>query len=210
MKIFILGGTGYAGSAIAAETARRGHDVTVIARKTPPRLIDGVSYLTADLTDTGSLSSLMSGAEVIISTLSPRGDMANKLFPTVKEVAAWASQIDARFISMGGFSSLRMGDDGPRIVSVGRFPDALQTVVNEMAEVVDWLESSAPKGLRWLYISPAQGFGSYSDTKPTGHYEIGGNTMEVENSVLAVEDLALAVADEVECDEHSGHISIRN
>ncbi len=34
-KLVVFGGTGYAGSRIAAEALRRGHEVTVVARNVP-------------------------------------------------------------------------------------------------------------------------------------------------------------------------------
>jgi uncharacterized protein YbjT (DUF2867 family) len=50
-RISVLGGTGYAGSAVVAEAAQRGHTVTSISRNAPEQRIDGVEYVEGSLLD---------------------------------------------------------------------------------------------------------------------------------------------------------------
>ena len=40
-RVCVLGGTGYAGAAIVAEAARRGHEVTAVSRKPPAEPVRG-------------------------------------------------------------------------------------------------------------------------------------------------------------------------
>ena len=49
--VVIVGGTGYAGSHIAAEAVSRGHHVTSYSRHLPQTPIDGVDYRTGSITD---------------------------------------------------------------------------------------------------------------------------------------------------------------
>ena len=62
--ITVIGGTGYAGAAIVAEAARRGHAVTAISRTAPGTPAEGVTYVTGDLTR--SVPDI-AGAEVVFA-----------------------------------------------------------------------------------------------------------------------------------------------
>lgn len=44
-RITVIGGTGYAGSAIVAEAAARGHEVAVLSRSAPEPPVGDVSYV---------------------------------------------------------------------------------------------------------------------------------------------------------------------
>ena len=50
-RITVFGGTGYAGSAIVAEAARRGHEVTSVSRSVPEQQVEGVRYETGSVLD---------------------------------------------------------------------------------------------------------------------------------------------------------------
>ena len=210
MKITILGGTGYAGSHIAAQAVAQGHDVSVVARKVPQNPLDKVVYRTGDITDTASsVSELLGNVDVIVSALSPRGPMEGKVLPAVQKVAAWASQIDARLIVIGGYSTLRLTAGGTRISRMGRMAASIQNEVDELADIVDWLEDSSPTGLNWLYVSPGQGFGPWNEDEPTGRYDISGDVSPGRGTTITVQDFALGVVDEIASSKHSGHILIR-
>jgi putative NADH-flavin reductase len=47
-RITVIGGTGYAGSAIVAEAAARGHQVTALSRSLPGAPIPDVTYVQGD------------------------------------------------------------------------------------------------------------------------------------------------------------------
>ena len=58
-RIVVIGGTGYAGSAIVAEAAARGHEVTALSRSLPADRIEGVDYIQGDATDETTLASVI-------------------------------------------------------------------------------------------------------------------------------------------------------
>jgi putative NADH-flavin reductase len=68
MKIAILGATGRAGSEIAAELARRGHDVLAISRKPAPAA-DHVTPLALDASDTSALTAALRGQDAVVSAM---------------------------------------------------------------------------------------------------------------------------------------------
>ena len=74
MRVLLVGGTGFIGSALACELVDRGHTVTVLAR-TPnsEALPDGVSGVTGDVTDYDSLEVAFGGQDVVVNlvALSP-------------------------------------------------------------------------------------------------------------------------------------------
>ncbi|MBM9469169.1 NAD(P)-dependent oxidoreductase [Nakamurella leprariae] len=75
-RITVLGGTGYAGSAIVAEAAARGHEVTSVSRSLPEDTLQRVTYMQGDVSDESTLAEAISGADVVVGALSPRGALA--------------------------------------------------------------------------------------------------------------------------------------
>jgi uncharacterized protein len=68
-RITIIGGTGFAGSAIAAEAAGRGHQVAALSRSLPEAPIPHVTYVQGDATDEVTLSASMGARMLIIEDL---------------------------------------------------------------------------------------------------------------------------------------------
>jgi uncharacterized protein len=70
-RITVIGGTGYAGSAIVAEAAARGHQVTALSRSLPDAPIPDVTYAQGDATDEATLRAPIQGADVVVGALRP-------------------------------------------------------------------------------------------------------------------------------------------
>ena len=101
-RITILGGTGYAGAAVVAEAAKRGHQVTSVSRSEPETRVDGVEYVVGSALDGATLDAVLPGRDVVISAISPRGDMADKLSGAVDELVARLAGTPTRFGFVGG------------------------------------------------------------------------------------------------------------
>ena len=91
--VVVLGGTGYAGGHIAAEAVGRGLTVTSWSRSLPEEQIGGVEYRTGDLLDAAVLEEALSGADVVVGALSPRGALDGKLREVYSEVARVATAV---------------------------------------------------------------------------------------------------------------------
>src|SRR5579875_1491090 len=115
-RILVIGGTGYAGSAIVAEAADRGHDVTSFSRSAPAESVSGVTYVQGDATDETTLVPLISGADVVVAALAPRGPLADPFRAVNRTIARLADEAGARLFVVGGFSSLRPAPGAPRFV----------------------------------------------------------------------------------------------
>jgi putative NADH-flavin reductase len=206
-RITIIGATGFVGSHVAREAASRGHAVAGFSRNAPASPIDGVTYVAGSVTDAAALSEAISGAEVIVSTLSPRGELAGNLLPAIQGVAAHALTADARLVVIGGAGSLRVAPDGPRVAEGDNMPAFLIEEARQTAASVDWLEAAAPEALDWIFVSPAFTFSPRDPGEATGSYTFAGNVAKFDSKISAP-DLASAIVDEIEQQNHHGHISV--
>ena len=199
--ITVVGGTGYAGAAIVAEAARRGHTVTAISRTAPGTQAEGVDYVTGDLTQ--SVPDV-AGAEVVVAALSPRGDNAGRLRDAYRSLAQAAATNGARFVGIGGFSSLRPAEGAPRFVEGDDLPPEFAAEAREMNDVLADLATGAVD-VDWLFVSPAAEFGSHAPGEALGRYRVSGEVALFDQdgkSAISGADFARAVLDEIETPTH--------
>ena len=81
--IVVFGGTGYTGGNVVREAASRGHQVTAVSRSQPKDSVPGVRYEVGKVEDLAPR--VVPGADVVVATLSPRGDMAGRLVDAYEE-----------------------------------------------------------------------------------------------------------------------------
>src|SRR6185437_10737833 len=101
-RIIVLGGTGYAGGHIAAEAASRGHEVVSIARKPPVEKTDGVEYVEGSILDLDGIAAQLEAADAVISTVAPRGDMADGVPDALRALAERLTGTPTRLGVVGG------------------------------------------------------------------------------------------------------------
>jgi len=192
MKIAILGATGRAGSEIAAELARRGHDVLAISRK-PSQAADHITPLALDANDSSALTAALRGQDAVVSAMRFADTDAAALIAAVK-----ASGVP-RFLVVGGAASLKSAD-GTRLFDSPHFPDAYRAEAGAGIAFLDSLKAS--DGIDWTFLSPAMIF----DVGPrTGAYRTGKDDLLVDaegNSFISFADYAIAMADEIETPKH--------
>ena len=199
--ITVVGGTGYAGAAMVAEAARRGHTVTAISRTAPGTQAEGVDYVSGDLTQ--SVPDI-AGAEVVVAALSPRGDNAGKLRDAYRSLAQAAATNGARFVGIGGFSSLRPAEGAPRFVEGDDLPPEFAAEAREMNDILADLATGAVD-VDWLFVSPAAEFGSHAPGEALGRYRVSGEVALFDQdgkSAISGADFARAVLDEIETPTH--------
>jgi putative NADH-flavin reductase len=199
MKIVLFGASGTIGGSIAGEAMVRGHQVTAVVRD-PTRVglrHPALNVVAGDVLDPASVASVVAGHDVVASAVGPRlPDDEPKLVVD----AAW-SLIDglaragvSRLVVVGGAGSLEVAP-GVQLVDTPEFPEAWKGIALAHR---DSLEVYRGADLDWTYISPAA---LIRPGKRTGRYRTGGDqllTDEEGESLISVEDFAVAFLDEIE------------
>ena len=207
--IVVVGGTGYTGGSIVREAANRGHTVVSISRSAPTEALPGVRYELGNVEDVAPR--MIPGADVVVAALSPRGDMAGRLVEVYAELAGHSAAAGARYLQVGGFSSLRPAPGAPRVVE-GEIPAEYRAEALEGEATRVMLLEQAPEDLDWLFISPAAAYGSFAPGERTGRYRVGDEIALFDAdgaSTISGADFAIAVVDEIEkAAHHRAHISI--
>lgn len=201
-SIVVFGGTGYTGGSIVREAASRGHHVISVSRSAPGEPVEGVRYELGNVRDIAP--QIIQGADVVVAALSPRGDMAGRLVELYGELARLSAQAGARYLQVGGFSSLRPAANLPRVVE-GEIPEEYRAEALEGEATRVMLAEHAPESLDWLFVSPAGGYGSFAPGERTGAYRVGGEIALFDAdgaSNISGADFALAIVDEIESPRH--------
>ncbi|MCK0117853.1 NAD(P)H-binding protein [Isoptericola sp. S6320L] len=203
-RITVIGGTGYAGTHIVREAAARGHEVRSLSRSAPAERVDGAEYTEGSVLDDDAIAAALDGTDVVVASVSPRGDMAGQVRPAYARLAAAAQERGVRLAVVGGASSLQVAEGGPRLLDTPEFPDAFKDEAAEFAAILDDLRGASPE-LDWFYLSPAATFGAYAPGEDTGSYRVGGDVLLTDDageSAISGPDFARALVDEIETPAH--------
>ncbi|SJM69799.1 NAD(P)-dependent oxidoreductase [Gulosibacter sp. 10] len=205
-RITVLGGSGYAGTAVVAEARRRGHDVTALSRTLPEAQVEGVEYRAGSALDREVLAEVVSGRDAVVVALSPRGDMAGRLEGIVEALVELLDGTSTRLGYIGGASSLLVAEGGPSVwdLSHEEIPADVKPEIETGLNAFELLKHS-PDSLDWFYVSPPQDFGAWLGTPSKGRYVLGGDVLlrdEGGASTISADDLALAILDEIETPKH--------
>ncbi len=207
--IVVVGGTGYTGGNIVREAASRGHTVVSISRSQPSEREPGVRYELGEVEEVAPR--VIPGADVVVAAISPRGVMAGRLVEVYRQLAGLSAKAGARYLQVGGFSSLRPAPGAPRVVE-GEIPEQFREEALEGESTRLMLVEDSPSGLDWLFISPAGTYGSYAPGEHKGQYRVGDEIALFDAdgaSSISGTDFADAVLDEVEGPvHHRAHIGI--
>lgn len=204
MKITVVGGTGYAGSSIVTEAARRGHEVTALSRSAPADPVQGVRYVQGDVLTGEEVADAVAGAQAVVGALSPRGPLEGRLAEAYGRVLEHAQAAGARLVLVGGWSTLRLTEGGPRVVETEQVAPEFAGEAREVAALLGTLQAT-PDSFDWLFVSPASAFGAYNPGEARGTYRVGGEVALVDeagSSDISGADFALAVVDELERGAH--------
>jgi uncharacterized protein len=210
--IVVIGGTGYAGSAIVAEAAARGHEVTSFSRSLPADHVQGVDYVQGDATDEEALASVISGAGVVVAALAPRGPLAGPFREVNRTIARLADAAKARLFVVGGYSSLRPAAGAPRFME--DLSDAPAEVHDEILAgaglIIEDLPAT-PETLDWVFVSPALAFGAHAPGEPLGEYRLGDDVAvrPEDGGAISGADYAIGFVDLIEeGDRRRSHVNL--
>jgi uncharacterized protein len=187
-RIAVIGGTGYAGSAIVAEAAARGHQVTALSRSLPDTPIPNVT------------------------ALSPRGALTNSFRDVYRTVARLADAAGVQLYVVGGYSSLRPAPGADRFVTdLSHIPAELHDEIRAGAALVIEDFPATPATLDWVFVSPALRFGARMPGERRGRYRLGDDVavQPEDGGAISAADYALGFVDLIEkADHHRAHVNL--
>ncbi|MEI2271355.1 NAD(P)H-binding protein [Sphingobacterium sp. ML3W] len=202
MKVAVIGSTGYVGTHLVKELVDRNYQVVALARHTdsiPSN--DKITKVQVDINNHEQLVNALTGADVVISAFNAGWTNPNLYEDFTKGALAIQQAVkDAgikRFIVVGGAGSLLI--DGNRLVDSPDFPQEIKPGALAAADYLDTIRKE--EQLNWTMISPAIEMNPHAGGTRTGNYRTGLDAPVFDQegrSRLSVEDLAVAIVDEIE------------
>jgi len=203
MKIAVFGASGRIGSRVITEALNRGHDVTAVVRRPQDYTVihEHLKVAKGDIFNSQDVESGVFDHDAVVSAYNNTKSAPPS---TITEVAVplinGLKQANVkRLIIIGGAGSLEVAP-GVQAVDTPDFPPAYKPSALAQREALKVYQKE--KELEWTYLSPA------AETAPgerTGQYRTGSNQMLFDangKSFISMEDLAVAVLDEIEKPQH--------
>ena len=192
MKIAVIGARGRAGSLIAEEAKRRGHEVTGFVRSGEPRagiIVKDLFALTAD--DLRAFDAVVNA----IGTFGKNDSHQSHIEAAKYLIGVFAALPDVRLFTIGGAGSLYT-DESKTTRIVDNIPAGFNALPMAATVALDEFRKS---DINWTFVSPA---GIFDPNGPrSGEYTLGGDVQilnRVGQSYISYADFAIAMVDEIE------------
>lgn len=204
--VTIIGASGYVGTAILREALNRGYRVKAIVRHPGKITIEDnkLEVVRGDVTSVPEVSSLVKGAEAVISAFNPGWKNPNIYNDTLHGYQAIIEGIKLagvkRLLVVGGAGRLYIAP-GLRLVDSGKIPKQLLDGVKGLAEVYTCL-LQPEKELDWVFLSPSA---NLIPGQRTGIFRMGKDDLLTDRngeSRISTEDFAVAMINELEYPKH--------
>jgi len=214
MKIALIGASGFVGKAIARELLDRGHSVTAISRHPHAKDFWGASgdivSVRGDVFNVDEMAGLLKGHDAVVSAYNPGWTNPEIYADSMRGSKAIQEAVKKsgvrRLIVIGGAGSLYI-KPGVQLVDTPQFPAEYKAGATAARDYLDVIRKE--KDLDWTFFSPAILMNHDTAGVRRGQYRLGLENPvfdEKGQSVLSVEDLAVAIVDEL---EHPKHIKQR-
>lgn len=207
MKVALIGASGFVGSAVLKELLSRGHQVTAIVRN-PEKIApaENLKAASADVLNETALSEALAGHDALISAYNAGWQNPNLYSDFLKGSQAIQQAVKKagvkRMIIVGGAGSLFIAP-GQQIVDTEGFPPDWKPGALAARDYLNILKEETD--LDWTFLSPAVEMHPGTSGERRGTYRTGLEkpVMDAEGrSVISVEDLAVALVDELEQPKH--------
>jgi len=204
MKIALIGGTGFVGTAVLEEALSRGHDVVALARDPVKyQAREHLSVVRADVQDAAQVAAAVAGTDAVVSAFNPGWTVANigALFTAGQRAIMQGTKQSGvkRILVVGGAGSLYVAP-GKQLIDTPEFPKEIYEGAHAARQALD--EMRGEQELEWTFLSPPVFLAA---GERSGRYRTGGEhpLMEGEKPAgISVKDMAVAILDEIEAPKH--------
>lgn len=207
MRIALAGASGFVGNALLKELLQRGHQVTAIVRQADrisPE--ENLTIVSADVLNETAIINAIKGHDALISAYNAgwtNADLYNDFLKGSKAIQSAVKRSGIkRLIVIGGAGSLFLAS-GQQIVDTEGFPPDWKSGALAARDYLNILREE--KELDWTFLSPAVEMHHGTSGTRRGAYRTGLENPvfdESGRSVISVEDIAVAVVDELESPRH--------
>jgi putative NADH-flavin reductase len=207
MKVALIGASGFVGTSILNELTQRGHQVTAIVRH-PEKVkkVENIAVVSANVLDEKEVSNSLKGQDAVISAYNAgwtNPDLYNEFITGSKAIQAAVKKAEIkRLIIVGGAGSLFIGPS-QQIVDTVDFPKDWKPGALAARDYLNILKEE--KELDWTFLSPAIEMHQGTSGTRKGTYRTGleNPVFDANNrSAISVEDIAVAIVDELENPKH--------
>lgn len=204
MNIALIGATGFVGTAVLNELLNRDHQVRALQRdaaKLDAR--PGLEVRAVDVLGDGDLAAELKGVDAVVSAFNAgwaNPNLHDDFLRGSDAIAAAAAKAGVRLLVIGGAGSLFIAP-GQQLVDSPVFPAEWKQGALAAREALNRLRADTT-GLDWTFLSPAM---HLAPGTRMAQFRLGGEEPVFDakgESHVSVEDLAVAVANELEAPQH--------
>ncbi len=208
MRIALVGATGFIGSKILAEAVSRGHTVTAICRH-PEKIAaqEGVRTRAVDTSDAAGLADAVASHDILVHACAPPREMemgpkiAAQTAITKAIIEAMKARGIPRIIAVGGAGTLLI--DGIPSMDRPEFPKQYEGGAKATAVIKELLQEE--HDFDWTVLCPST---MIVPGERTGKFRNDFDDLIVMadgTSKISVEDFAMALVNEIENPQYTGH-----
>ena len=202
-KVAVIGATGFVGTQVVKELANRGYFVNALARNTSKiEESENIKAVTVDVYNTSELSEILKGNDAVISAFNPGWTNPNIFEDFLKGAESIEKAVEEsgvkRFITVGGAGSLYIAEN-LQLIDTPEFPAEIKPGAEAARQYLEIIKKN--ENLDWTFFSPAIEMhqGTAGVRKGTYRTALENPVFDEEGrSVLSVEDVAVALVDELE------------
>ncbi|GAA5095421.1 NAD(P)-dependent oxidoreductase [Chryseobacterium ginsengisoli] len=205
-KVAVIGATGFVGTQVVNELTNRGYEVEAIVRDASKvQENEKVTAKSVDVNNVDELAEALKGNDAVISSFNAGWTNPNLyddfLNGSINIEKAVEKSGVKRFITVGGAGSLYI--DGNQLVDSPEFPADYKAGATAARDYLNKIKEN--NTLDWTFFSPAIEMHQGTAGVRVGKYRTAlENPVFDENgrSILSVEDVAVALVDELEQNNH--------
>ena len=202
-KVAVIGATGFVGTQVVKELANRGYFVNALARNTSKiEESENVKAIAVDVYNTSELSEILKGNDAVISAFNPGWTNPNIFEDFLKGAESIEKAVEEsgvkRFITVGGAGSLYIAEN-LQLIDTPEFPAEIKPGAEAARQYLEMIKKN--ENLDWTFFSPAIEMHQGTAGVRKGTYRTALENPvfdEKGRSVLSVEDVAVALVDELE------------